>query len=203
MVNVPSYRKHYVASSKIEIIASFPDPFRLDISEGQQHAKTAAQTSVNAMLASPSSAAVAVRSLRSSLRRQVTTTPIIMSRHGRRCFSIGSRTVVLYAELPYHLVVGLPALSPTMHQGTLSEWYVKEGDAFSAGDAIAKIETVRIKLELVGPRTTIERLIDHTRCVSCFRSRIRPPWTLKRKTMEWWQKFLSRQEMEKIVSYCC
>lgn len=53
-----------------------------------------------------------------------------------------SRTAALYDDLPYHLVVGLPALSPTMDQGTLSEWYVKEGDSFSAGDAIAKIETV-------------------------------------------------------------
>lgn len=58
----------------------------------------------------------------------------------RRCIS---RTAILFDDLPYHLVVGLPALSPTMDQGTLSEWYVKEGDSFSAGDAIAKIETVR------------------------------------------------------------
>jgi hypothetical protein len=114
----------------------------------------------------------------------------MMSRHSRRCFSIGSRTAILYAELPYHLVVGLPALSPTMHQGTLSEWYVKEGDAFSAGDAIAKIETVRYNKVGIGGvqiffRITIERLIHHTRCVSFCLSRIRPPWTLKRKTMEW------------------
>jgi hypothetical protein len=128
----------------MRIIAFFdPDPFRPYIGEGsgRQHPKhTGTNHHFKAMLASSSS--VAVRSLRSSLQRQVTT-PIVMNRHGRRCFSIGSRTAILYAELPYHLVVGLPALSPTMHQGTLSEWYVKEGDAFSAGDAIAKIETVR------------------------------------------------------------
>ena len=34
------------------------------------------------------------------------------------------------STLPYHLVVGLPALSPTMEVGTLSEWYKSEGDAF-------------------------------------------------------------------------
>jgi hypothetical protein len=50
---------------------------------------------------------------------------------------------VVFAKdaLPYHLVVGLPALSPTMERGTLGEWYVKEGDRFSAGDGLAKIET--------------------------------------------------------------
>lgn len=58
--------------------------------------------------------------------------------------SLSSRTTVLLAaDLPYHLVVGLPALSPTMESGSLSEWNVKEGDSFAAGDLLAKIETVR------------------------------------------------------------
>lgn len=45
------------------------------------------------------------------------------------------------SSLPYHLVVGMPALSPTMEAGTISAWNVKEGDAFSAGDSLADIET--------------------------------------------------------------
>lgn len=45
------------------------------------------------------------------------------------------------ADLPYHLVVPMPALSPTMEAGTIAEWNVKEGDAFAAGDSVAEIET--------------------------------------------------------------
>lgn len=44
-------------------------------------------------------------------------------------------------NLPYHLVVGMPALSPTMESGTIACWNVKEGDTLSAGDSIADIET--------------------------------------------------------------
>lgn len=51
------------------------------------------------------------------------------------------------STLPYHLVVGLPALSPTMEVGILSEWYKNEGDAFQAGDAIAKIETDKAAID--------------------------------------------------------
>jgi len=36
-------------------------------------------------------------------------------------------------DLPYHIVVGMPALSPTMETGILSEWYLEEGAEFSAG----------------------------------------------------------------------
>ena len=50
-------------------------------------------------------------------------------------------------SLPYHLVVGLPALSPTMEVGTLAEWYVQAGDSFSAGDALAKIETDKAAMD--------------------------------------------------------
>merc|ERR1719356_390058 len=45
------------------------------------------------------------------------------------------------SELPYHLVVGMPALSPTMESGTIASWNVKEGDEIGAGDSIADIET--------------------------------------------------------------
>ena len=47
-------------------------------------------------------------------------------------------TSPLLKDLPYHLVMGLPALSPTMETGALAEWYVKEGDKFSAGDVSNK-----------------------------------------------------------------
>lgn len=50
-------------------------------------------------------------------------------------------------DLPYHLVVGLPALSPTMESGVLAEWYLSEGDSFAAGDAVAKIETDKASMD--------------------------------------------------------
>jgi pyruvate dehydrogenase E1 component beta subunit len=42
----------------------------------------------------------------------------------------------------------MPALSPTMEEGTLSKWLVKEGDAVQAGDVIAEIETDKATMEL-------------------------------------------------------
>src|SRR5690554_5593776 len=41
----------------------------------------------------------------------------------------------------------MPALSPTMEEGTLSKWLVKEGDAVSSGDVIAEIETDKATME--------------------------------------------------------
>ena len=58
-----------------------------------------------------------------------------------------SRTLALQDDLPYHLVMGLPALSPTMDSGALAEWYVQEGDSFAAGDALAKIETDKAAMD--------------------------------------------------------
>ena len=50
-------------------------------------------------------------------------------------------------DLPYHIVVGMPALSPTMSSGTISKWNVAEGDAFSAGDSLAVIETDKASMD--------------------------------------------------------
>jgi len=41
----------------------------------------------------------------------------------------------------------MPALSPTMEEGTLAKWLVSEGDAISAGDIIAEIETDKATME--------------------------------------------------------
>ena len=37
--------------------------------------------------------------------------------------------------------ITMPALSPTMEEGTLAKWLVKEGDTVESGDLIAEIET--------------------------------------------------------------
>ena len=42
----------------------------------------------------------------------------------------------------------MPALSPTMTEGKLAKWNVKEGDEVSAGDVIAEIETDKATMEV-------------------------------------------------------
>src|SRR6201992_3550806 len=42
----------------------------------------------------------------------------------------------------------MPALSPTMTDGTLAKWLKKEGDAVKAGDVIAEIETDKATMEV-------------------------------------------------------
>ena len=42
----------------------------------------------------------------------------------------------------------MPALSPTMEEGTLSKWTVKEGDTVNSGDVIAEIETDKATMEV-------------------------------------------------------
>jgi biotin carboxyl carrier protein len=44
--------------------------------------------------------------------------------------------------------ITMPALSPTMEEGNLAKWLVKEGDSVSAGDVIAEIETDKATMEV-------------------------------------------------------
>ena len=41
----------------------------------------------------------------------------------------------------------MPALSPTMEEGTLAKWLVKEGDTVASGDIMAEIETDKATME--------------------------------------------------------
>src|ERR1700741_4364129 len=41
----------------------------------------------------------------------------------------------------------MPALSPTMEEGTLAKWLVKEGDKVESGDILAEIETDKATME--------------------------------------------------------
>ena len=41
----------------------------------------------------------------------------------------------------------MPALSPTMEEGTLTKWFVKEGDKVEPGDLLAEIETDKATME--------------------------------------------------------
>ena len=42
----------------------------------------------------------------------------------------------------------MPALSPTMEEGTLSKWLKNEGDKVTSGDVIAEIETDKATMEV-------------------------------------------------------
>jgi len=44
--------------------------------------------------------------------------------------------------------IQMPALSPTMEEGTLATWMVKEGDSVQAGDILAEIETDKATMEV-------------------------------------------------------
>jgi pyruvate dehydrogenase E2 component (dihydrolipoamide acetyltransferase) len=44
--------------------------------------------------------------------------------------------------------ITMPALSPTMEEGTLAKWLKKEGDSIKAGDVIAEIETDKATMEV-------------------------------------------------------
>ena len=45
------------------------------------------------------------------------------------------------------IAIKMPALSPTMEEGTLAKWLVKEGDAVKSGDILAEIETDKATME--------------------------------------------------------
>ncbi|MEL6481907.1 MAG: flagellar hook-basal body complex protein FliE [Pseudomonadota bacterium] len=56
----------------------------------------------------------------------------------------------------------MPALSPTMEEGKLAKWNVKEGDSVTSGDVIAEIETDKatMEVEAVDEGTVGKILID-------------------------------------------
>src|SRR5215469_4430866 len=54
----------------------------------------------------------------------------------------------------------MPALSPTMEEGTLAKWHVKKGDQVKSGDVIAEIETDKATMEVEAvDEGTVEELL--------------------------------------------
>ena len=54
----------------------------------------------------------------------------------------------------------MPALSPTMEEGTLAKWHVKKGDEVKSGDVIAEIETDKATMEVEAvDEGTVEELL--------------------------------------------
>ncbi|QBK30694.1 pyruvate dehydrogenase complex dihydrolipoamide acetyltransferase [Roseitalea porphyridii] len=60
------------------------------------------------------------------------------------------------------ITITMPALSPTMEEGNLAKWLVKEGDQIAAGDVIAEIETDKatMEVEAVDEGTVAKILIE-------------------------------------------
>ena len=50
-------------------------------------------------------------------------------------------------QRPAHQLINMPALSPTMTQGNISEWRKKAGDQLAPGDILAEIETDKAQME--------------------------------------------------------
>ncbi|KAK3873484.1 hypothetical protein Pcinc_021514 [Petrolisthes cinctipes] len=61
------------------------------------------------------------------------------------------RTFASDADLPTHIKVNLPALSPTMEMGTIISWEMKEGDELNEGDLLAEIETDKATMGMETP----------------------------------------------------
>ena len=61
----------------------------------------------------------------------------------------------------------MPALSPTMEEGTLAKWLVKAGDSVSSGDIIAEIETDKatMEVEAIDPKIKV-LLVLHPRDIT-------------------------------------
>ena len=57
------------------------------------------------------------------------------------------------SDLPPHSEVTLPALSPTMEQGSLVKWEKQIGDELEEGDIIAQIETDKATMDMETPST--------------------------------------------------
>ena len=67
--------------------------------------------------------------------------PLSTSTNNRTGFRVSSRR---YEAQNYTM----PALSPTMTEGNISRWSLKEGDSFSAGDVILEIETDKATMDV-------------------------------------------------------
>src|SRR5687767_14640148 len=58
-----------------------------------------------------------------------------------------SRSKSVGEATPMPIELKMPALSPTMEEGTLAKWLVKEGDEVKSGDILAEIETDKATME--------------------------------------------------------
>ena len=58
----------------------------------------------------------------------------------------------------------MPALSPTMEEGTLAKWLVKEGDQVTSGAILAEIETDKATMEFEAvDEGTVGKILDRAK----------------------------------------
>ena len=72
----------------------------------------------------------------------------------------------------------MPALSPTMEEGTLAKWLVKEGDTVNSGDLIAEIETDKAIMEFEGSLRQLGA-IDSAPLIDAVMTVDEPAWQLQ------------------------
>jgi biotin carboxyl carrier protein len=101
-----------------------------------------------------------------ALRRQSRKTRLAECRRGDRRGQ--SRDLRRLRESTMPINITMPALSPTMEEGNLAKWLVKEGDTVSAGDVIAEIETDKatMEVEAVDEGTVAKILVPKVRKAS-------------------------------------
>ena len=69
--------------------------------------------------------------------------------------------------------IQMPALSPTMEEGTLAKWLVKEGDSVSSGDLLAEIgQTLSDAVEQALPQDIIRRTLRIASVLTDFEARL-------------------------------
>ncbi|KHN00929.1 dihydrolipoyllysine-residue acetyltransferase component 1 of pyruvate dehydrogenase complex, mitochondrial-like [Glycine soja] len=61
--------------------------------------------------------------------------------------SESTSAIINASELPPHVLLEMPALSPTMNQGNIAKWRKQEGDKIEVGDILCEIETDKATLE--------------------------------------------------------
>ncbi|KAJ1919668.1 pyruvate dehydrogenase complex dihydrolipoamide acetyltransferase component (E2) [Mycoemilia scoparia] len=63
--------------------------------------------------------------------------------------ALATNIVRLYSSKSYpdHIVVGMPALSPTMSQGSVGQWKKQPGDKVEPGDVLVEIETDKAQMD--------------------------------------------------------
>src|SRR5690606_25560913 len=81
-----------------------------------------------------------------ALRRQPREAGASERRRGHRRRQRRDLSLVRRPGMPIDIT--MPALSPTMEEGKLAKWHVKEGDSVSSGDVIAEIETDKATMEV-------------------------------------------------------
>lgn len=76
----------------------------------------------------------------------------------------------------------LPAMSPTMTEGTIHKWMKKEGDSFAAGDVLLELETDKAQIDVEAAEDGVLAKIVVSRIFDAW-GRNAETWTLMTNTI--------------------